>query len=427
MTIWGQLLLVALLILTNAAFAGSEIALISLREGQLRRLESRGRAGQVLSRLARQPNQFLATIQVGITLAGFLASATAAVTLAQPLVAPLEGVVGRAARPVAIVAVTAVLTFATLVLGELAPKRVAMQRAETWGLLAARPLAVLGRVARPLVWLLTATSDLVVRLAGADPARGREEVTREEIRDLLVTNRLYPVEQRLIIEGALEVADRTLRQVLVPRTSVLALRADTPVEAAIEALAAGGHSKAPVYARDLDDADRMVTILALVGGGGATVGDVAVPAIALPESKAVVPALRELQAARQSLALVVDEHGGFVGLVTVEDLVEEVVGEIYDEHDRDVRQARRNPDASVTVPGQFPVHDLVDLGVELPAGDYVSVGGLVIERLGRLARPGDVVEEGGWRLEVDEVTGRRVRRVTLRRLAEAPEGDEGPR
>lgn len=427
MTIWGQLLLVALLILTNAAFAGSEIALISLREGQLRRLESRGRAGQVLSRLARQPNQFLATIQVGITLAGFLASATAAVTLAQPLVAPLEGVVGRAARPVAIVAVTAVLTFATLVLGELAPKRVAMQRAETWGLLAARPLAVLGRVARPLVWLLTATSDLVVRLAGADPARGREEVTREEIRDLLVTNRLYPVEQRLIIEGALEVADRTLRQVLVPRTSVLALRADTPVEAAIEALAAGGHSKAPVYARDLDDADRLVTILALVGGGGATVGDVAVPAIALPESKAVVPALRELQAARQSLALVVDEHGGFVGLVTVEDLVEEVVGEIYDEHDRDVRQARRNPDASVTVPGQFPVHDLVDLGVELPAGDYVSVGGLVIERLGRLARPGDVVEEGGWRLEVDEVTGRRVRRVTLRRLAEAPEGDEGPR
>lgn len=427
MTIWGQLLLVALLILTNAAFAGSEIALISLREGQLRRLESRGRAGQVLSRLARQPNQFLATIQVGITLAGFLASATAAVTLAQPLVAPLEGVVGRAARPVAIVAVTAVLTFATLVLGELAPKRVAMQRAETWGLLAARPLAVLGRVARPLVWLLTATSDLVVRLAGADPARGREEVTREEIRDLLVTNRLYPVEQRLIIEGALEVADRTLRQVLVPRTSVLALRADTPVEAAIEALAAGGHSKAPVYARDLDDADRLVTILALVGGGGATVGDVAVPAIALPESKAVVPALRELQAARQSLALVVDEHGGFVGLVTVEDLVEEVVGEIYDEHDRDVRQARRNPDASVTVPGQFPVHDLVDLGVELPAGDYVSVGGLVIERLGRLARPGDVVEEGGWRLEVDEVTGRRVRRVTLRRLGEAPEGDEGPR
>jgi putative hemolysin len=168
-----QLALVAVLILLNAGFAGSELALISLREGQLQRLEQQHEAGRILARLARDPNRFLSTIQVGITLAGFLASATAAVSLAQPLVEPLA-FMGAAAE--AMVLVTLALTFVTLVFGELAPKRVAMQRAERWGLMAARPLAAVARLARPVIWLLGASTDLVVRLVGGDPSRRREEV-----------------------------------------------------------------------------------------------------------------------------------------------------------------------------------------------------------------------------------------------------------
>src|ERR671910_1268804 len=184
--IWAQLGLVLVLVVVNAAFAGSEVALISLREGQLRRLEQEGGRGRLVAQLARDPNQFLSTIQIGITLAGFLASAAAAVALAEPLV-PLLGFLGRAAEPAAVVLVTMVLTYLTLVVGELAPKRIALQRPERWARRAARPLAVISTLTRPAVWLLSKSTDLLVRLAGADPGRQRQAVTEEEVRDMIAT------------------------------------------------------------------------------------------------------------------------------------------------------------------------------------------------------------------------------------------------
>ncbi|MBI3257800.1 MAG: DUF21 domain-containing protein, partial [Actinobacteria bacterium] len=196
-----QLGLVGLLVLLNAAFAGSELALVSLREGQLHRLEQSSGTGAVLARLAREPNRFLATIQIGITLAGFLASAVAAVSPAEPLEGPLS-FLGGAAGSVAIILVTLALAYVTLVVGELAPKRVAMQRAERWGLLVARPLAALSAATRPAVWLLSASTDVAVRLMGGDPHRQREEVTEEELRDMVAAQRTFTEKQRLIIDGA---------------------------------------------------------------------------------------------------------------------------------------------------------------------------------------------------------------------------------
>jgi putative hemolysin len=334
-----QLLLVAFLIVLNAAFAGSEVALISLREGQLARLEQRSSSGRRLARLVRDPNRFLSTIQLGITLAGFLASATAAVALAEPLVEPLE-FLGAAARPTAILLITLVLALLMLVFGELAPKRLAMQRAESWGLVAGRPLAFMAMVAAPAIWLLSRAPNLTVELLGGDPEQDREDITQEEIRDLVANQGTYTDEQRRIIEGALEVADRTLRQILVPRNRVVTLPADLEVGDAVDRLVAAGHSRGPVYRAELDDADRSVSLLALIGRRG-TVGDHARPALLLPESLNAVVALRELQDRRSQLALVVSEHGGVEGIITVEDLVEELVGEIYDEHDRDVRRRDR--------------------------------------------------------------------------------------
>ena len=410
----------------EAAFAGSEMALISLREGQLARLEDRGGAGRTLARLARDPNRFLSTIQIGITLAGFLASATAAVSLAEPLVAPLAEVVGGVARPVAIVLVTLLLTFVTLVLGELAPKRIAMQRAETWGLLAARPLAGLAVVARPAVWLLGQTSDLVVRAFGVDPSKRGEQVSEEELRDMVAVQPELSDEERGIITGAFEFADRSLREIVVPRPAVVALPADLDVAEAARRLADTGHTRAPVYGRDIDDILGTVHLRSLVGASG-SVREHAQPAPLLPETVGCLDALRRLQDERQQMAIVMDEHGGTEGIVTVEDLLEELVGEIWDEADPDVRAVERHPDGTVTVAGSFPIHDLPDLGIALPAGDYTTVAGLVLAELGRVPDAGDVVVREGWRLEVVDATERTIRRVHVRRLeATGSEEDAGP-
>ncbi|MEV6300666.1 hemolysin family protein [Actinoplanes sp. NPDC051861] len=417
-----QVVLVVVLVLLNAAFSGSEMALISLRESQLQRLERQSRTGRTLARLARDPNRFLATIQIGITLAGFLASAAAATTLAQPLIEPLSGVVGTAAEPVAIVLITIVLTFFTLVVGELAPKRIAMQRAEGWAMLMARPLDVLSTLSRPVIWLLGKSTDLVVRLAGGDPDAGREEVSTEEIRDMVAQQQDITAEQRTIISGAFEIADRILREILVPRRDVLVLPAGTPAPEALDRLVKDGHSRAPVTGpMGLDDVLGVVHLRDLIGAQG-PVQDYMFTPLFLPETLKVSDAMRQLRVQRQQFAMVVDERGAIDGIVTMEDLVEEVVGEIYDETDRDVQSVIREEDGAMLLPGTFPIHDLPDIGVDIEetdAGDYTTVAGLVLARLGHIpTTPGEIVRIDGHSAEVVEITGRAITRLRLRPLAE---------
>ncbi|GGR32742.1 membrane protein [Actinoplanes ianthinogenes] len=412
-----QVVLVVVLVLLNAAFSGSEMALISLRESQLQRLERQTRTGRTLARLARDPNRFLATIQIGITLAGFLASAAAAVSLAQPLIEPL-GFLGTAAEPAAIVLITIVLTFFTLVVGELAPKRIAMQRAEGWALLVARPLDVLATLSRPVVWLLGKATDLVVRMAGGDPDAGREEVSAEEIRDMVAQQQEFTPEQRTIISGAFEIADRTLREILVPRRDVLILPADLPAAEGLRRLVAGAHSRAPVTGpMGLDDVLGVVHLRDLIGAEGPVRGHMFDP-LFLPETLKIADAMRQLRTQRQQFALVVDERGAIDGIVTMEDLVEEVVGEIYDETDRDVQSVVREEDGAMLLPGTFPIHDLPDIGVELDEqdeGDYTTVAGLVLARLGHIpTAPGETVAIDGHTAEVVEITGRAITQLRLR-------------
>jgi putative hemolysin len=410
-TPWVEIGLVLLLVVVNAAFAGSEVALISLREGQLRRLEQEGDQGRLVARLARDPNQFLSTIQIGITLAGFLASAAAAVSLAEPLV-PLLDVLGRAAEPAAVVLVTLALTYLTLAVGELAPKRIALQRPERWARRAARPLAVMSTLTRPAVWLLSRSTDLLVRLAGGDPGRQREAVTEEEVRDLIATGGVFRPEQRRILVDAIEVGERRLSDVLVPRRDVVALPAQASVQEGIRRLVESGHSRVPVYRGEPDDVRGIVHLRDLVDAEG-RVADHAHSALALPESMGVLDALRRLQAEREQLAIVINEYGGVEGIVSLEDLLEELVGEIYDEFDPDSAAAQRQPDGSLVLPGSFPVHDLPDLGISLPEGPYATIAGLILDRLGHLPDKGEAVEVDGWRLEVLDLDRRAITRVRL--------------
>ncbi len=410
-----QLGLVALLVVLNAIFAGSELALVSLREGQLQRLQMRGGTGTILAKLARDPNRFLATIQIGITLAGFLASASAAVTLSEPLQGPL-GILGDAAEPAAIVLVTLILAYFTLVFGELAPKRIAMQRAERWGMVVARPLALLSRVTRPAVWLISRSADMAVRLMGGDPKQQREDVTTEELRDLIAAQDDFSPQQRVIISGAFEISERTLREVLRPRTDVVVLDENTTAEQAVTILIESGHSRAPIAERSsLDAVSGVVHLRDLIGAEG-NVKSVSVPPLTFPESAKVLEALRVMQAERQHLAVIVGEYGTGEGIVTIEDLLEELVGEIYDESDRDVATVERHENGDIEVPGRFPIHDLPDIGIHVPEGDYATVAGLVLDSLRRVPKgPGETVVVDDWELTVLGVTKRAVTRVRFKR------------
>ncbi|MEU2616155.1 hemolysin family protein [Micromonospora sp. NPDC007271] len=414
----GQLILVLVLVLINATLAGSEMALVTLRESQLRRLGRSGRAGARLLRLTREPNRYLATTQLGITLAGFLASAAAAVALAQPLV-DLLGFLGRAAHPAAVLLVTVVLTFVTLVVGELVPKRLAMQTAERWALIAAAPLDLLAGLSRPAVWLLGRATDLLVRLAGGDPRASRPEVTEEELREMLVSQRGLSAQQREILAGAFEIAGRNLREILVSRRDVTVLPASMPAVEAMRRLADTGRTRAPVTGPGgLDDVCGVVHIRDLVDGDGVTAGERSRPPLLLPGTLPVADAIRQLRQRHEQMALVVDEYGGIDGLVTMEDLLEEVVGEVYDETDRYVRRAVREPDGALLLPGDFPLHDLPDAGVRLTfplSREYATVAGLVLAGLGRLPTgPGERVQLPGLTIEVVEVADRAIRRVRLR-------------
>jgi len=409
MSDFWELGLVTLLVALNALFAGSEIALLTLRPAQIERLRLRGGAGRALGRLSDDPNRYLATIQIGITLAGFLASAAAAVSLAEPVV-PILGFLGDAADVAAIMLITLVLTFFTLVFGELAPKRIAMQYPEGWAMLVARPLNVLATAARPAVWLLSTSTNLVVRLVGGDPSRQRDEVSEEELREMVVAQASLSDIEKQVISGALEVGERSLREVLVPRHALFSLRADLPIEEALPAVLESGHARVPVWTGTTDGIVGVVRLRELVGVTG-SLADVMTPIPMFPESAGVLTTLRDLQKERQQMAVVVDEHGGVEGIVTIEDLIEEIVGEIYDEYDKDVRAVIHHEDGTLELPGAFPVHDLVDLGIAAEEGSYATVAGLILDRLHRIPDVGDQVELGDWTLTVAEMSRSTITRV----------------
>src|SRR4051794_7794540 len=418
---WVEIALVVVLVLLNAALSGSEMAFVTLRESQVNRLAAESERGQKLAALTSDPNRFLSTIQVGITVAGFLASATAAVSLAQPLIGPL-GVLGNAAEPAAVFIVTLVLSYLTLVFGELAPKRIAMQTAPQWGLRAAGPITVLSGLARPLVWLLAQSTSLVVRMVGLDPQAVREEVTEEELKDMIAAQESIPAQQRSIIEGALELDERRLWQVLVPRSDVVFVMSNQDTATARDHLIEAGLSRAPVIGETEDDVIGFVHLRQLVAGVG-IVADYIRPALVLPDSVGVLQALGRMQQQRGQLALVVDEFGSVAGIVTLEDLLEEIVGEIYDEFDKDTAAVVRTPDGDIELAGSFPAHDLTDLGVDLEPGRHATIAGIMLEEIGEFPPANTTITVGDWRLTALEGTPPAILR-TRRARVPAEEGED---
>jgi putative hemolysin len=289
-----------------------------------------------------------------------------------------------------------------------------MPRAEKWGMVMARPLDILSTLTKPVVWLLSKSTDIAVRVLGGDPNRQREEVTGDELRDMVAIHETFPPEQRQIIDGAFEIAERTLDEVMVPRTDVVVIDADATCAEALELLVETGHSRAPVAEkRNLDKPVGMVRLRSLIGRGNDPVTSVMWDIPAFPDAARVLTALREFQARRTQMAVVVDEYARTIGIVTVEDLVEELVGEIWDETDPDLNSVTHEADGTIVLAGTFPVHDLVDLQVELPDGDYTTIAGLVLDAMNRFPDRGESIAIDGWLITIRSVGRHRITQVAL--------------
>jgi len=411
------------LILLEGLFVASEIALVSLREGQVRALAESGRRGGAVARLVSDPNRFLATVQIGVTLTALLSSAFGAVTLSKSAKDSLvdHGMRPGLAGPVGFVGVTLLISFVTLVVGELVPKRLALQRAEGTARLVSLTLERVARVSRPVIWLLSKCTDVLVRLLGGDPKIGREAITEEELRGLVAAHESLTPDERRLIDDVFAAGERTVSEVMVPRTEVTFLEASLTVSRARKVAAESPHSRYPVMGRGQDDVQGFVHIRDLLlderaqgTHRGRTVGDVAREVKQLPGSKNVLAALSEMRREGYHLAIVMDEYGGTDGIVTLEDLIEEVIGDIRDEYDVDQSGPARLVGGVVEVDGRLNLDDFAEFtGLQLPEGPYETAAGYVMSALGHLPSLGDKVEFEGHSIAVTAVDGRRAARVRV--------------
>jgi putative hemolysin len=419
--------IVLLFVLIGGMFAAAEIALVSLREGQVKSLAERGKRGRHVAKLVSDPNRFLAAVQIGVTLMGFLSAAFGAAQFSGRASDALEdlGLQESIAAPLAFVGVTIVISYVSLVLGELVPKRLALQRSEGIALLVASPLDRLASLFRPLIWLLGRSGDALVRLLGGDPNANRESISGEELRDLVAAHESLGRDERALIDDVFSAGDRQVREVMLPRTEVEFLEGSMTVSRAARIAGASPHSRYPVVGESSDDVVGFVHLRDLLvrpdGDRAATVASVAREVKRLPGTKRVLAALSEMRREGHHMAIVVDEYGGTDGIVTLEDLIEEVIGEIHDEYD--------------AVPGTVPsrpgeLDGLCNLdevrertGLTLPEGPYETLAGFVMAGLGTLPTVGAEVAVDGWTLTVAELDGRRASRVRVE--PPRPVGDDG--
>lgn len=423
--------LVLIFVLIGGLFAGTEMAIVNLREGHIQKLEESGERGKSTARLVRDPNLFLSAVQIGVTVAGFFSSAYGASTIA-PSIAPLlvdAGLSEGAASTAALIGMTLVIAFLSLVLGELVPKRLAMQNALAMTKIVGPPLNVFGRLMRPVIWLLSLSTNFVVRLLGGDPHADRESVSAEEIRSMVRTSDALEDAESRVLADVFDASERTVVEVMRPRHQVNFLDGGLTVAEGREEIRDTGHSRYPVTGEDLDDVIGFAHVrdLLLVDHPEDTrLSAVVRPIEHIPGTVEVLQALNRMRAHADQIAVVVDEYGGTDGIVTLEDLLEELVGEIYDEFDREVLDGA-DPDQPDVVDGSVDGGLILQefeaqTGIPLPdTGGYETVGGFVMAELARIPEVGDTVEVDGGILEVTAVDERRVQTVRITPTAPAAE------
>ncbi len=438
----GEILFLAFLTLLEAFFVAAEIALVSVRRSRIDQLVEQGSASaRRVRKLLDDPGRFLAVAQIGLTFIGFFASAFAAVSLVDNLAALFEGfgMDAGTAGGTALVIVTIILALFTIVFAELIPKSIALASPERFALVLSRPIDVIARLLGPIVTILSSLTRWVARSIGVD-INQEAQISADELR--LIVERggeqgVLEAEEEQMINAVIELGERRVHEVMIPRVAIAALASDATLDDAIDLVVEVGHSRIPVYHDSIDEivgilyAKDLLPYLKADAGPRPALRKLLRPPVLVPESMTIDDLLHELQRRKVHIAIVLDEYGGTAGVVTIEDLLEEIVGEIQDEYDVEEPMVVRLSDHEARVDGRADVDELLelfDLDLELEdAEEYDTVGGLMYHRVGGVPSPGDSIDVGGLRLTVETTDGRRVGKVLVtRRVGDAArDGSDG--
>ncbi|NLY45921.1 MAG: HlyC/CorC family transporter [Tissierella sp.] len=435
----GQLLLIFVLILVNAFFAASEMAMISVDKKKIAaQAEEGNKKAKILLDLLKEPSRFLSTIQVGITFAGFFSSASAAIGISDDLGQVLSSFGIPFAKDVAFISVTLILSYIMLVLGELVPKRIALQYSETFSMFSVKVIRIVATIMNPFVSFLSLSTNMILRIFGISIEGVEEKVTLEEIRSIVEVGQeqgiINPTEREMI-DSVIGFDDKLAEEVMTARTEVFMIDLEDPMEDYLEEMLELKYSRIPVYE---DDLDNILGVLYLkdflreaykVGFENIDIRKILRPAYFIPERKNINDLFNELQTNRKHMALLIDEYGGFTGIVTMEDLIEEIMGDIDDEYDHDEPDLKKIDDYNYVAKGAISMKELNShLGTKLDedSEDYDTLGGMLIDLMGYIPDDGDkhLVEHENIQFHIEEISERRIQLVHIVLKQEGTETEE---
>ena len=426
MSLGLNILLIFVFLLLGSVFAGTELALVSLRGSQIDQMEQEDARGKRVAQIARDPNTFLSTVQIGVTLSGFL-SASFGESSISPYIVPIVeswGAPTSVAAPLTTIVLTLIISYCSIVISELVPKRIAMQRNEQIARAVVPAIHVFAKVCKPIIWLIGKNTNIIVRMLGFDPNETDSEVSDEELRVLVNTNTNLSKDERTILDDVFDASETIVAEVMRPRADVVFLDGDMPIEEAAAYVREMPYSRYPVTGKDFDDVLGFVHVRDLLDirdPEAKTVADVTREGISLPGTSKLLPSLELLRKRGIHLAVVIDEYGGTDGIVTLEDMTEELVGDIRDEYDLPEEKGGERTERTAfvngvaTIEGGMTIEDFADLtGIELEDGPYETVAGYFLAHTGKMGEIGDVLpSDDGYDMTVTQVDGRRIETLEI--------------
>ncbi|WP_315079643.1 hemolysin family protein [uncultured Clostridium sp.] len=426
MNITSQIILIVILTLLNAFFASAEMAIVSLNKNKIKILAEEGnKKAIILLKLMEEPTKFLSTIQVGITLAGFFSSASAATGISQDLARYLSKFNIPYSGKIALIIVTVIISYITLVFGELFPKRIALKKSEAIAMFSVRPILYVSKITAPFIKLLSASTNILVSLAGLDKEGLDEKVSKEEIKSLVEVGQEHGVineTEREMINSIFEFDDKLADEVMTPRTEVYLINIDKPLEEYLDELLEEKYSRVPIYEEDIDNIIGILYMKDFIlearkhGFENVNIREILHSPYFVPETKNIDDLFNELKSSKKHMAILIDEYGGFSGIVTIEDLVEEVMGNIDDEYDEEECFIQKIDSNTFIVNGLMPIDDLNDyLHIQLVSDECDTISGFLINIMGKIPNNIEekVIEYENIIFKIESVKEKRIEKIKI--------------